>query len=630
MQIIKLNPENPETRIAKKAASAILSGGVVAIPTDTAYGLAVNARDPQALAKLDLVKDRPKNKPYPIAVLDLEMARKYAEFNSRAIELARKFWPGALTLILKRKKRAKILDGKLKTVGVRVPASSFCRALSKILGLPYTITSANFSGKPTAYSAAEIVRQFQNQKYQPDLILDAGRLPAKEISTVADLSGGKVKILREGAIKNKIMFNILKQQDPSAYRALLGEQRRQKNGLELIASENYASAAVLAAMGSVLTNKYSEGYPGKRYYGGNKFIDQAENLAIARAKKLFRPEHVNVQPYSGSPANLEVYFALVPFGGKIMGLSLAHGGHLTHGHKVNFSGKAYQIISYGVEKNGRINYAKVRAQAIREKPNLIISGYTAYPRRIDFKKFRAIADEVGAIAMADISHIAGLIAAGLHENPAPYFDVVTTTTHKTLRGPRGAMIMCKKKWAEAIDRAVFPGMQGGPHNHITLAKAVAFGEALKPEFKTYCRQIMKNAKALANALIALKFDLVSGGTDNHLMLVDLTNKKITGKEAEHILEEAGITLNKNMVPFDPRSPFDPSGVRIGAPAVTSRGMREIEMMKIAKWIDRAIRARTRPAEIKKIKNEIEKFCADFPVPGIYTSHSKFGLEYDFK
>lgn len=412
------------------------------------------------------------------------------------------------------------------------------------------------------------------------------------------------------------MKSILKQQDPQAFRILQREIRRQKDGLELIASENYASRAVLLAMGSVLTNKYSEGYPGKRYYGGNKFIDQAENLAIARAKKLFHAEHVNVQPYSGSPANIEVYFALVPFGGKIMGMSLAHGGHLTHGHKVNFSGKAYQVASYGVEKNGRISYAKVRLLAKKEKPNLIISGYTAYPRKVDFKKFKEIADEVGAISMADISHIAGLVAAGLHENPVPYFDVVTTTTHKTLRGPRGAMIMCKRKWAEAIDRAVFPGMQGGPHNHINAAKAVAFGEAATTEFKTYCRQIIRNAKALAQALMELKFEVVSGGTDNHLMLVDLTNKKITGKEAEHVLEQAGITVNKNMVPYDPRSPFDPSGIRLGTPAITSRGMKEAEMQKIARWIDRAIRAKTRPAEIRKIKAEIKKFCQDFPVPGI--------------
>ncbi len=412
------------------------------------------------------------------------------------------------------------------------------------------------------------------------------------------------------------MENNLKQKDPAAYRILQGEIRRQHDGLELIASENYVSQAVLEAMGSVLTNKYSEGYPGKRYYGGNQYIDQAERLAIARAKKLFGAEHVNVQPYSGSPANIAVYYGLVPFGGKIMGMSLGHGGHLTHGHKVNFSGKAYQVASYGVERNGRISYAQVRAQAQKEKPNLIISGYTAYPRKIDFKKFKAIADEVGAISMADISHIAGLIVAGLHENPVPYFDVVTTTTHKTLRGPRGAMIMCKRKFAEAIDRAVFPGLQGGPHNHINLAKAVAFGEDLKPEFKTYCRQIIKNARTLAGALMRLKFDVVSGGTDNHLMLVDLTKKKMTGKEAEHILEQAGITVNKNMVPYDPRSPFDPSGIRIGTPAVTSRGMKEKEMAKIAQWIERAIKAKKQNSTLKKIAREIKIFCQDFPVPGI--------------
>lgn len=412
------------------------------------------------------------------------------------------------------------------------------------------------------------------------------------------------------------MSNILKGKDPQAFRAIQGEIKRQKDGLELIASENYVSRAVLAAMGSVLTNKYSEGYPGKRYYGGNQYIDQAERLAIKRAKKLFGAEHVNVQPYSGSPANIEVYFALVPLGGKIMGMSLSSGGHLTHGHKVNFSGQAYQAVSYEVERNGRISYAKVRALVKKEKPNLIISGYTAYPRKIDFKKFKEIADEVGAISMADIAHIAGLVASGLHENPVPYFDVVTTTTHKTLRGPRGAMIMCKRKWARTIDRAVFPGMQGGPHNHINLAKAVAFGEALKPEFKKYCQQIIRNAKMLAEALMTLKFEVVSGGTDNHLMLVDLTNKKITGKKAEHVLEQAGITLNKNMVPYDKRSPFDPSGVRIGTPAITSRGMKEKEMEKIAQWIDRAIQAKMRPSELKKIQKEIKDFCQDFPVPGI--------------
>lgn len=412
------------------------------------------------------------------------------------------------------------------------------------------------------------------------------------------------------------MESYLKENDLQAYRALQGEIRRQHDGLELIASENYVSKAVLEAMGSVLTNKYSEGYPGKRYYGGNQYIDRAERLAIGRAKKLFGAEHVNVQPYSGSPANIAVYFALVPFGGKIMGMSLAHGGHLTHGHKVNFSGIAYDVVSYGVEHSGRISYAKVRAQALKEKPDLIISGYTAYPRKVDFKKFKEIGDEAGAVSMADISHIAGLISAGLHENPVPYFDVVTTTTHKTLRGPRGAMIMCKHRHAQAIDRAVFPGLQGGPHNHINLAKAVAFGEALKPEFKTYCRQIIKNARALAKALVNLKFNVVSGGTDNHLMLVDMTSKRVTGKQAEHILEQAGITVNKNMVPYDPRSPFDPSGVRIGTPAVTTRGMQEGEMIKIAQWIDRAIRAKLRPMSLNKIAKEIAEFCQDYPVPGI--------------
>jgi len=406
----------------------------------------------------------------------------------------------------------------------------------------------------------------------------------------------------------------LEKSDSEITRALENEKKRQMEGLELIASENYVSKAVLEAMGSIFTNKYSEGYPHKRYYGGNEFVDVIEDLAIERAKKLFGAEHVNVQPYSGSPANHAVFFALLELKDKFMGMSLAMGGHLTHGSAVNFSGKHYAAIPYGVSKEDeRIDYDEIRKIALQEKPKLILSGYTAYPREIDFKEFKRIAEEVGAISFADISHISGLCSAGVHENPVPYFDVVSTTTHKTLRGPRGAMIMCKEALAQKIDKAVFPGLQGGPHDHINAAKAVAFGEALKPEFKEYAKQIVRNAKALGEELQAQGFRLVSGGTDNHLLLVDLTPKNITGKEAETLLDEAGIYCNKNMIPFDTRKPFDPSGIRLGTPALTTRGMKEKEMKEVGILIAKTIEHRSDETVKKKIRGEVIELCKGFVI-----------------
>ncbi len=406
--------------------------------------------------------------------------------------------------------------------------------------------------------------------------------------------------------------------DPEIFKAISNELNRQEYGLELIPSENFVSKAVMQALGSIMTNKYSEGYPSKRYYGGNQFIDIAESLAIERAKKLFNAEHVNVQPYSGSPANIEVYFALLNFGDKILGMNLAHGGHLTHGHKVNFSGKAYNFIQYGVDKETElIDMDEVRKIALKEKPKLILSGATAYPREIDFKQFHEIAQEIGAISMVDMSHIAGLIAGKQHQSPFPFTDIVTTTTHKTLRGPRGAMILCKEKFASAIDKAVFPGMQGGPHDHVNAAKAVAFKEALQPSFQDYAKQIVKNAKALADGLQDNGFRLVSGGTDNHLLLVDLTNKSITGKEAEQALDKAGITVNKNMIPYDKRSPFDPSGIRLGTPAITTRGMKESEMKEIANLISKAIDSYNSLSMLEKIKAEVKELSSGFPLyPGL--------------
>lgn len=377
------------------------------------------------------------------------------------------------------------------------------------------------------------------------------------------------------------VISYLEGYDSEVSRVIKEELKRQNRNIELIASENIVSPAVMLTMGTCLTNKYAEGYSGKRYYGGCENVDIVENLAIERAKKLFGAEHVNVQPHSGSQANYAVYQALCNVGDTVLGMELSQSGHLTHGHPMNFSGKNYNIVSYGLDKNGFIDYNNVRDLAIKHKPKMIIAGASAYPRAIDFKKFREIVDEVGAYLFVDMAHIAGLIAANLHQSPIPYADVVTTTTHKTLRGPRGGMILCKEELAKKIDSAVFPGSQGGPLEHIIAAKAVCFGEALHPDFRDYQNQVIKNAQALANALIKNGFDLVSGGTDNHLMLLDLRNKGITGKEMEKRLDEVYITVNKNSIPNDPEKPFVTSGIRIGTPAVTSRGFKEEDMQMIA-------------------------------------------------
>lgn len=410
----------------------------------------------------------------------------------------------------------------------------------------------------------------------------------------------------------------IQSQDPLIYEIIKREEQRQKEGIELIASENYVSRAVLEAMGSVLTNKYSEGYPGKRYYGGNEIIDQAETLAIERAKELFDAEHVNIQPLSGSPANLAVYMALLNPGDKVLGFSLDQGGHLSHGHPLNFSGKLYTIIPYFAKKETEvIDMNEVEEIALREKPKMILAGFSAYSRDFDWKRFREIADKIGAFTFADIAHVAGLIAGKQLENPVPYFDVVSTTTHKTLRGPRGAMIMCKEKFASAIDKSVFPGVQGGPHDHINAAKAVAYGEALKPEFQEYSAQIIKNARALAKAMQDKGYRIVSGGTDNHLMLIDLFgSKQITGKEAEKTLEQVGISINKNMIPFDPRKPLDPSGIRVGTPALTTRGCREEDMQIVADLMDEALMNRSDDIKLKQVSQKVKEFSLIFPVPGI--------------
>ncbi|MBP9732520.1 MAG: serine hydroxymethyltransferase [Candidatus Magasanikbacteria bacterium] len=406
----------------------------------------------------------------------------------------------------------------------------------------------------------------------------------------------------------------IKDFDPSLYEALERERNRQETGLEMIPSENFVSLAVLEALGSIATNKYSEGYPGKRYYGGCEFIDEIETLAIDRAKQLFGAEHVNVQPLSGAPANIAVYFGLLNPGDTILGMDLSHGGHLTHGHPVTHMTKVFNFIRYKTNAEGKIDLDNLRAMALEHKPKMILVGYSAYSREIEYAEIKKIADEVGALTMADIAHIAGLIAGGEMNNPVPLFDVVTTTTHKTLRGPRGGMIMCKKEIAKAIDKSVFPGFQGGPHENNIAAKAVAFKEALEPAFKDYAKQIRKNAKVLESEFNDRNYKLMFGGTDNHLLLIDaVTSKGITGAEAEKALDIAGITVNKNMIPDDARKAMDPSGIRLGTPALTTRGFKEEEMKLVAEFIDRALTHSNNETMLSEIKAEVKKLNEKFPL-----------------
>jgi glycine hydroxymethyltransferase len=402
--------------------------------------------------------------------------------------------------------------------------------------------------------------------------------------------------------------------DPEVAEAVRNETRREGAQLELIASENFVSEAVLEALGTVLTNKYAEGYPGKRYYGGCEFVDVAESLAIARARKLFGCDHANVQPHSGAQANTSVYMTVCKPGDTILGMNLSHGGHLTHGHPLNFSGRYFKVVAYGVRKEDeRIDYDEMARLARENNPKVVVVGASAYPRTIDFQAVRRAADACGAVVMADIAHIAGMVAVGLHPSPVPHAEFVTTTTHKTLRGPRGGMVMCQEKWAKELDKLLFPGVQGGPLMHVIAAKAVAFKEALAPEFKAYQAQILANAKALAAALTGEGWRLVSGGTDNHLMLLDVFAKGITGKVAEAALDRAGITVNKNTIPFDTNSPMVASGIRIGTPALTTRGMKEPEMGEIGRLISRALKSVENETELASVKRDVEKLCGRFPL-----------------
>jgi glycine hydroxymethyltransferase len=413
------------------------------------------------------------------------------------------------------------------------------------------------------------------------------------------------------------MDNIIQQADPAVWQAIDSERKRQQQGLEMIASENYTSPAVMAAQGSVLTNKYAEGYPGRRYYGGCEFVDVVERLAIERVLKLFGAEKANVQPHSGAQANMAVYFACLEPGDTILAMDLAHGGHLTHGMKLNFSGKLYKIAGYGVRRDTeRIDFDQLAKLAKEHKPKLVVAGASAYAREIDFASFAQICRDNNCLFMVDMAHIAGLVAGEQHGSPVPFADFVTSTTHKTLRGPRSGFVLCKTDWEKKVNSAVFPGMQGGPLMHVVAAKAIAFGEALKPEFKAYAAQIVSNAKTLAHELERQGFRLVSGGTDNHLLLVDVNSRGVTGKVAEQSLDVAGITVNKNMIPFDTRQPLDPSGIRIGTPALTTRGMREAEMRTIAGWIGQVLGNPTDTAIQKRVHGQVGELCKQFPAPTI--------------
>jgi glycine hydroxymethyltransferase len=413
---------------------------------------------------------------------------------------------------------------------------------------------------------------------------------------------------------NHFQIDHIRQSDPEIAAAIDGELNRQRNTIELIASENFCSRAVLEAAGTVLTNKYAEGYPGKRYYGGCDEVDVAENIAIERAKKIFGAEHANVQPHSGSQANAGVYLAALKAGDTILGMNLAAGGHLTHGYKINFSGKIYNGVGYGLNKETElIDYDEVLRLAKEHQPQMIVAGFSAYPRVVDWARFREIADEVGALFLVDMAHVAGLVATGEYPSPIPHADFVTTTTHKTLRGPRAGLILCKSEWAEKIDKAIMPGIQGGPLMHVIAAKAICFGEALQPDFKTYQRQVRLNADALASGLIEGGLRLVTDGTENHLVLVDLTPADITGKDAEHLLESVGVTCNKNQIPFDPRPPLVTSGVRLGTPAMTTRGFKENEMREVASIITTAIGSREDGSTLDSLKKRVAKLCADFPL-----------------
>ncbi len=585
---------------------------IVALPTDTVFGLAALATSKLAVERLTTVKQRPQEKAFSYMVSSLSMIEEVCELSDCDRFIIEQFLPGPWTFIFNKKANQRLVDNGLETLAIRIPDLPITLEIIEQLGTGIYMPSANTSGQPSLIKAADVLATFDG-KIAGVLNVDAQNNMA---STIIDCTGKQLKLVRKGARDILEIVEKLKEysmNDSQLFDLIDLESQRQVHHIEAIASENYVSSEVLKAQGSILTNKYAEGYPKARYYGGCEIIDEIEDLARERLKALFNAEHANVQPHSGSQANMAVYLAMLEPMDVVLGMDLAAGGHLTHGHPLNFSGILYQFASYGVDKETEmIDYEEVRKIAHEVKPKMIVAGASAYSRTIDFTKFREIADEVGAYLMVDMAHIAGLVAAGLHPNPVEVADFVTSTTHKTLRGPRGGIILCKEKYAKIIDRAVFPGSQGGPLMHIIAAKAVSFYEASKPEFISYGQQVVKNAKALADELSKLGYRIISSTTDNHLILVDVySSTQLTGKEVEDLLGEVNITVNKNAIPFDTLKPMVTSGIRLGSAAMTTRGFKEADFRLLAQWIDQAIKG---SKSKETIREEIVTHLEQFPIP----------------
>ena len=603
-----------------RVAAILTAGGVVAVPTDTVYGLACHPDSAAAAERIFAIKHRPPELELSLLAGTTADIAPFARLDASpaAQRLAAAHWPGALSLVLPLDEpRHPAIPRHGDTIMVRVPGHALLRELLRRTG-PLASTSANRHGEPPAKTAAEAE---QTLGAEVDAVLDGGPA-AGRASTIIDCSVTPPRVVRTGPLGAAELLPLietplkphLRAVDPQVADLLEAELRRQEETLELIPSENLASPAVLEALGSWLNNKYAEGLPGKRYYGGCQVVDEIELLAIARAKELFGAEHVNVQPHCGSSANMAVYSAVLQPGDKVLGMGLDHGGHLTHGSPVNFSGKLYHFESYTVdEKTQRLDMATVRARAREVMPKMIVAGYSAYPRLLDFEAFADIAHEVGATLLVDMAHFAGLVAGGAHPSPVPFADFVTLTTHKTMRGPWGGMILCKEQYGEVVDKSVFPGSQGGPHNHGIAAKAVMLQQCLQPEFKQYAAQVVSNAKAMAAGLTQRGITLVSGGTDNHLMLIDLRPLGLKGKQVQDAFDEVGITVNRNTFPYHEGTPFNPNGIRLGSPSVTTRGMQEAEMDEIAALIATMLDGFDDPAVHADVRRRSLELCRRFPL-----------------
>ena len=603
----------------EEAADVIQRGGVVAIPTDTVYGLACHPDHPEAAERIFAIKRRPPQMELSLLGATAEDLGRFGTLTPPARRLAQRHWPGPLSVIVTASHpRHPAIPRQGDTISLRVPAHPLARELLARTG-PLASTSANRHGEPAATTAQQVTQALGGEL---DGVLDGG--PAEgRASTIIDCSVTPARILRAGPLDAAELLPLietaalkphLRAADPQIADLLEAELRRQEETLELIPSENLAPPAVLEALGSWLNNKYAEGYPGRRYYGGCQVVDQIEQLAIDRAKAVFGAEHVNVQPHCGSSANMAVYMAVLQPGDTVLGMGLDHGGHLTHGSPVNFSGKLYHFESYTVdEATQRLDMDTVRQRAHEVRPKMIVAGYSAYPRILDFPAFAAIAREVGAYLLVDMAHFAGLVAGGAHPSPVPHADFVTLTTHKTMRGPWGGMVLCKEQHGEVVDKSVFPGAQGGPHNHAVAAKAVMLQQCLQPEFKEYARTVVSNAKAMAGGLTERGITLVSGGTDNHLMLIDLRPVGLKGKQVQDAFDEVGITVNRNTFPYHGASPFNPNGIRLGSPSVTTRGMKEPEMDEIAGLIAMMLDGFDDPEVRASVRERSLALCRRFPL-----------------